>query len=141
MPLLQNWEVFSIIFCYVPIKHFLIAYLHSTHLNTNEPQLTVMYSRSKLQVLHLSLKNPLVILSIRIENEHNINLTLSMTIILHVIILPLLIGTAILIYFSLFSLKLSNCPSNSFTDSDYEVVVIIRTTIEHHWNLFWCDPV
>ena len=138
MPLLQNLEVFCIIFCYVPIKHFLLVYLHSSHLHTNKPQLTVMYSRSKLQVLHLSLKNPLVILSVRTENEHNKNLTLSMTIILHVIILLLLIGTAILIYFSFFSLKLSNCPSNSFTDSDYEVVVTIRTTIGHHLNLFWC---
>ena len=60
-------------------------------------------------------------LSIRLDNELGINLKLSINFVLYEIFLPLLnsflIDTEKVIYFSVFSPKHSNCPSNSSTSS------------------------
>ena len=58
------------------------------HLNINELSLTVTYSRSDLQFLHLSLRSPLARLSHRFYSELDISLMLSINFILHVIALP-----------------------------------------------------
>ena len=66
--------------------------------------------------MYLSLLNPPDKLSTRFDNELDINLKLSIKFILYVINLPLsssfLNGTEKVIYFSVFSLKHSNCPLN-----------------------------
>ena len=60
-------------------------------------------------------------LSTRVDNDLHINLKLSINFILYAIDSPLsscfLIGTEKVIYFSVFSPKHSNCPSNSFVSS------------------------
>ena len=60
-------------------------------------------------------------LSARFDNELDINLKLSINFILYVIDFPLsrsfLNGTEKVIYFSVFCLKHSNCPSNSSDSS------------------------
>ena len=57
----------------------------------------------------------------RFDNELDINLKISINFILYVIDLPLsssfLISTEKVIYFSVFSPKHSNCPSNSSASS------------------------
>ena len=57
----------------------------------------------------------------RFDNSLGMNLQVSISVILHVIVSPLLssvlIGTEKLIYFSVFSPKHSNSPLNSFANS------------------------
>ena len=70
--------------------------------------------------MHLSQLSPSDKLSTRFDNELDINLKLSINVILYVTGLPLsssfLIGTVV-IYFSVFSPKHSNCQSNSSANS------------------------
>ena len=68
--------------------------------------------------MHLLQWNPSDKLSTRLDSEININLKLSINFSLYVIVSVLsssfLIGTEKVIYFSLFSPKHSNWPTNSF---------------------------
>ena len=51
--------------------------LHFRDLNINDPSLTVMYSRSNMQSLYLSLWIPSARLSARLDSELDIDFTLS----------------------------------------------------------------
>ena len=115
-------------------EFFIIIFLA---VDTFEYQYAIIDSRSDLQFLHLSLWSPLARLSDRLDSELDINLTLLMNFILYGIALPFsfsfLTGTENLMYFSMFSPKYSNCSSKLFCQlSDYKIVVIIRTIMEHH---------
>ena len=76
-----------------------------------------MYSRQVLQSVSLSLRSPAVRLSTRLDAEFDITLKLSINFNLYMLVLPfsssLFIGTEEVIYFSVFSPRPSNCPSNS----------------------------
>ena len=72
----QNLYVFSFV---LSITSSITQFqLQLTHLNANEPSLTVMYLRSDFQSSHLSLQIASARLSARFDNELGINLTLSM---------------------------------------------------------------
>ena len=76
-----------------------------------------MYSRQVLQSVSLSLRSPAVRLSTRLDAEFDITPKLSINFNLYMLVLPfssyLFIGTEEVIYFSVFSPRRSNCPSNS----------------------------
>ena len=103
------------------IEIFAMIYvLHFIQLNINSSCLVDIYSRQDLQSVHLSLRSPSERLSIRLNNDLDINLKLTINFILYVIVLPLpsfLIGTEKEIYYSVFYPKNSNCRSNSSASS------------------------
>lgn len=72
-------------------------------------------------------------------SELAIKFTLSIYFILCLTFLSFLssftIGTEKFMYFSVFSSTHLNCPS--FKIFSYKMIVIIRTIMEHHSNLFW----
>ena len=76
--------------------------------------------KKDLQSMHLLQWNPSDRLSTRLDSEVDIKLKLSINFGLYVLVLLLssyfLIGTEKVIYFSLFSPKHSNWPSNSFAN-------------------------
>ena len=85
--------------------------------------------------MHLLLWNPSDKLSARLDSEVDINLKLSINFSLYVIVLPLsssfLIGTEKVIYFSVFSPKHSNWPSNSFANC---LIIKWLSYVEPLWN-------
>ena len=82
------------------------------HLHTNLLSLIDMYSRQDLHFLHFLLWRPSDKLSRSLDNELDINLKLSISFNLYIIVLPFsssfLIGTEKVIYFSVFFPKHSN---------------------------------
>ena len=70
----------------------------------------------KLAIYAFITINPFNKLSTRLDNELDLNIKLSINFILYIIVLPLsrsfLMGTENVIYFSVFSPKYSNYPSN-----------------------------
>ena len=101
------------IFWLNPYQFLPQSFCWSLHLNSNETLLTVIYSRSDLKFLHLSLWNPLVRALAWLDNKLNIDLTLSMNFTVRVIDSPFsfsfLISTKKVMYFLVFS------PENSTT--------------------------
>ena len=93
--------------------------LHFRLLNNNS-FLVDIDSRQDLQSVHLSLRGPLKRLSTRLDNELDINLKLSINLILYVIILSVssfLLGAEKVTYFSVFCPSTPNCPLNSSASS------------------------
>ena len=72
-----------------------------------------MHLRQDLQSSHLLLKIPSERLLTRLDNELDINLKLSINLILYFLPLSFLIGNEKVIYFPVFSPKHLNPPSNS----------------------------
>ena len=99
-----------------------------------------MQSREDLQSMHLLQWNPSDKLSTRLDSEVDINLKLSINFSLYVIVLPLsssfLIGTEKVIYFSVFSPKHSNWPSNLWFIKGWSYAEPLRNTIEIYFLCF-----
>ena len=93
-----------------------------------------LYSRQELQFMHLILWSPWKRLSTRLDNELDINLKLSINFMLYEIVFPFssyfFIGTEEVLHFSVFSLRHSNCRSNSSV-----IFLIIRWYLEPLWNI------
>ena len=92
--------------------------MQSTHLNVNKPSSVATYSRLELQSMHLPLSRPSARISVRLDKELVINIKCSMNLILCFMISSFScfsIGTENVIYFLVFSLRHSNCCSNTST--------------------------
>ena len=98
------------------------------HLSFIKLFLTLSYSRKQAKSFHLILQIPSLRLSASFDNEVALNFKLSVNVFLRdivktisfpslsIFVTSLSIGTEKVLYFSVFFLRHSNCPSNSFAN-------------------------
>ena len=116
--------------------------LQPQQFNISNHSLTFMYPRQDLQSLHLLLWSPSTRLSARLDSKLNMNLKLSINLILYVTALSFsaLLVLKRLCTFLCFLLSIQ-LPFKFFCQlSDYKMIVIFRTIMKYHKSSFGVLP-